>query len=66
MRWVKPNQKELSYQMNIPMKCGIFNEMGETQSKPSFYIQQEKICPRCGEEVSEDFKFCPYCGQKIY
>lgn len=23
------------------------------------------ICPKCGKEISDDFKFCPECGTKI-
>jgi len=47
-------------------RCGgIFSEIGRPEPRPSFQFQNEKICPRCGEEISQEFKFCPYCGQKI-
>lgn len=24
-----------------------------------------KICPRCGEEVPEEYSLCPYCGSGV-
>ncbi len=24
-----------------------------------------RICPKCGEEVPEEYKLCPYCGTGI-
>ena len=29
-------------------------------------MNEEKFCPFCGKQVSEDFKICPYCGKNIY
>lgn len=29
-------------------------------------MSEEKICPFCGKQISEDFKICPYCGKNIY
>ena len=29
-------------------------------------MNEEKFCPFCGKQISEDFKICPYCGKNIY
>jgi hypothetical protein len=43
---------------------GVFDETGRSQSIP-FQKKADSLCPKCGREVSPEFRFCPFCGQRV-
>ncbi|OGP98272.1 MAG: hypothetical protein A2Z51_12105, partial [Deltaproteobacteria bacterium RBG_19FT_COMBO_52_11] len=46
-------------------RCGgVFGETGVPQPI-SLQPGSLRLCPRCGQQMSPDFKFCPYCGQRV-
>ena len=47
-------------------RCGgVFDESGRPQAD-LFHPEASRRCPKCGEQLSSEFKYCPHCGHKIF
>ena len=59
------NKPTVTARYNQP---SVYGQRARPFSQPSSYAQQTpftKMCPRCRQNVKDDYNICPYCNKKL-
>lgn len=44
---------------------GVENQDSGEETPENAENEKKQVCPRCGKELPEDFKFCPFCAKNF-